>query len=576
MSKMNQEKWKTLKHNGPIFPELYEPQGYFIYVNSKPYELEPLAEEMAYAWAQKHATDYVKDKTFQKNFWSDFKKHIPKDLQGTNFPDDWDFHEIIHDIEKKKELKKQKTKEDRKREKEEREARKAIYGWAELDGDKTPLGNYMVEPPGLFMGRGKHPLRGHWKPRIFPEDVVINHSLDLDPPAAPEGHEWLRIEENKNSLFTAGWYCKLTEKFKPILFSATSTVKHKSDEKKFGKAIELANNFEKVNAFIEKKLRSRDRLTRQIATVCELISKMSIRVGDEKSEDEADTVGATTLRVEHITIDGTAVVFDFLGKDSVRYFNKVENLHIDAVRNIEEFISGKDKKDEIFEAISSRDVNEFLGLAIEGITAKNFRTAHGSTLLAEKLREQNIDKDLAPGKKLEYFTEANIDVAIRLNHQTAVSEAYEKSLANMKERLKEYKKQLKDKKAEAKDGIESAKVARDNRLALAKKRYSGDQRRATERRARETYEKKRETLAKRVSRLEERIENLKSKIAIKEKTKGVALGTSKLNYSDPRIPISWAKDNDVDLKRIYTPTVQARFDWALDVDADFYKKYPQV
>lgn len=44
---------------------------------------------------------------------------------------------------------------------------------------------------------------------------------------------------------------------------------------------------------------------------------------------------------------------------------------------------------------------------------------------------------------------------------------------------------------------------------------------------------------------------------------------------NPRIGISWCKDNDVDVKRLYTPTVQARFEWALDVNKDFYKNYPE-
>ena len=129
-------------------------------------------------------------------------------------------------------------------------------------------------------------------------------------------------------------------------------------------------------------MKSRDKTTRQIATVCELISKMSIRVGDEKSSDEADTVGATTLRVEHITIDGIALVFDFLGKDSVRYYNRVENLDINAIRNIEEFIQGKKKNEQIFDKVTSHDVNEFLGLVVNGLTAKQFRTATGSTLFS--------------------------------------------------------------------------------------------------------------------------------------------------------------------------------------------------
>lgn len=58
--------------------------------------------------------------------------------------------------------------------------------------------------------------------------------------------------------------------------------------------------------------------------------KLALRAGNEKEEGEtADTVGCCSLRVEHITLheqlDGNECVveFDFLGKDSIRYYNKV-------------------------------------------------------------------------------------------------------------------------------------------------------------------------------------------------------------------------------------------------------------
>jgi len=61
-----------------------------------------------------------------------------------------------------------------------------------------------------------------------------------------------------------------------------------------------------------------------------LIDKLALRVGNEKGEDEADTVGCCSLRVEHISLaDGeNKVTFDFLGKDSMRYHNTVEVIPI--------------------------------------------------------------------------------------------------------------------------------------------------------------------------------------------------------------------------------------------------------
>ena len=59
-------------------------------------------------------------------------------------------------------------------------------------------------------------------------------------------------------------------------------------------------------------------------------AQLALRAGNEKEEGEtADTVGCCSLRVEHIALhpqlDGeeNVVEFDFLGKDCIRYYNKV-------------------------------------------------------------------------------------------------------------------------------------------------------------------------------------------------------------------------------------------------------------
>lgn len=56
-----------------------------------------------------------------------------------------------------------------------------------------------------------------------------------------------------------------------------------------------------------------------------MIDKLALRVGNEKSEEEADTVGCCSLRVEHIQVlEDNQIGFDFLGKDSMRYQNTVK------------------------------------------------------------------------------------------------------------------------------------------------------------------------------------------------------------------------------------------------------------
>lgn len=43
------------------------------------------------------------------------------------------------------------------------------------------MGNFRVEPPSLFRGRGEHPKMGKIKQRVYPRDITIN----IGEPAAP-------------------------------------------------------------------------------------------------------------------------------------------------------------------------------------------------------------------------------------------------------------------------------------------------------------------------------------------------------------------------------------------------------
>ncbi|MGI0093830.1 MAG: DNA topoisomerase I, partial [Nitrosotalea sp.] len=64
---------------------------------------------------------------------------------------------------------------------------------------------------------------------------------------------------------------------------------------KYDKATKLATEIDKVLGAVIKKMSDKDEKVRSVATVCYLIYKTAMRVGDEKDPDEADTVGATTL-----------------------------------------------------------------------------------------------------------------------------------------------------------------------------------------------------------------------------------------------------------------------------------------
>ena len=93
---------------------------------------------------------------------------------------------------------------------------------------------------------------------------------------------------------------------------------------------------------------------RQRATAMYFIDKLALRAGNEKGEEEADTVGCCSLRCEHITLEPpNQLVFDFLGKDSIRYYNKVQ-VDEQVYKNIRIFKNDKNDEDELFDRVNVR------------------------------------------------------------------------------------------------------------------------------------------------------------------------------------------------------------------------------
>jgi len=74
-----------------------------------------------------------------------------------------------------------------------------------LDGHKEKIGNFRIEPPGLFCGHGEHPKMGMIKKRINPEDVIINCGRDSVIPVPPKGHKWKEVRHDRTVSWLASW-----------------------------------------------------------------------------------------------------------------------------------------------------------------------------------------------------------------------------------------------------------------------------------------------------------------------------------------------------------------------------------
>jgi len=147
-----------------------------------------------------------------------------------------------------------------------------------------------------------------------------------------------------------------------------------------------------------------------------------MRVGDEKDPDEADTVGATTLRKEHIKLTENTIEIDFLGKDGVRWTETIpaEGHDKQFHDNLKEFVSNKKENEEIFDGISSRHVNAYYSTIVKGLSAKVFRTYLASSVVSKNLRDHDNIKSESDMKKLFHAKSANLEAAIMCNHKRTI------------------------------------------------------------------------------------------------------------------------------------------------------------
>jgi DNA topoisomerase-1 len=162
------------------------------------------------------------------------------------------------------------------------------------------------------------------------------------------------------------------------------------------------------------------------------------------------------------------------------------------------------------------------------LTAKVFRTFNASNLFSEELNKitEKYEKYNKPDKiqlLLDLFNQANTKVACLCNHQKNVSKSHNEQIKKIGDRIEILKDKLDDYKTRGKD----------------------------------------------VSKIKLMIEKLKRKKTLKKELKNLSLGTSKINYIDPRITISFLKKHKLPIEKIFTKTLIQKFKWAFDVDENW-------
>merc|ERR1712130_930115 len=161
---------------------------------------------------------------------------------------------------------------------------------------------------------------------------------------------------------------------------------------------------------------------------------------------------------------------------------------------------------------------------------------NASFTLQQQLDELTDPDDNVAAKMLSY-NRANREVAVLCNHQRAVPKTFDKSMENLATKIEAKQDAIK----EAEKKFKSAKKAYKN---------GGSQT---------------EKAKKAIERLMEQLEKLEIQRTDKDENKTIALGTSKLNYLDPRISVAWCKKHEVPIEKVYNKTQREKFRWAIDM-----------
>merc|ERR1711971_867842 len=283
-------KWYFLEHRGPLFAPAYEPlpETVRFFYDGKKMHLSEDTEEVASFYGRMLDHDYTTKEAFNKNFFGCWRKVMnEKEKEKIRDLSKCDFPEMNSYWKSYSQARKDRSKEEKKAEKLKNEELVAHYGFCTIDGHKEKIGNFRIEPPGLFRGRGEHPKQGMLKTRVMPEHVIINCSKDSEYPEPPEGHKWKEVRHDPNVTWLASWTENIQNQIKYVMLNPSSKLKGEKDMMKYEKARVLKGKIDKIRADYVESFKSKEMRVRQRAVAMYFIDKLALRAGNEKDEEQA-------------------------------------------------------------------------------------------------------------------------------------------------------------------------------------------------------------------------------------------------------------------------------------------------
>lgn len=305
-----------------------------------------------------------------------------------------------------------------------------------MDGTSVSISPWMVDRPGIFIGRTKYAhLTGRIRPVLGPADVTINIGRDERAPVPPHRlrQRWAEIVHDPYVDWVASWRDPVTKTIKYSRFAAKSKNEQVASKQRFDLARKVYNgmfhtlNREILAALAKARPGSQDQ---QVHACLWLIIELGLRIGSgghAGRSAKGGSYGAATLLGKHVSVasDGT-LRLDFPGKDGVRYTRTVPGADMPAVvsrafRGLVKAAAAAGSGSPVFpDIMRTSDINGLLKEhpGIPGISAKVIRTARASAMFEAYLRSSvPAVKSVADARVA--LRVANARVALFCNHRHA-------------------------------------------------------------------------------------------------------------------------------------------------------------
>lgn len=177
-----------------------------------------------------------------------------------------------------------------------------------------------------------------------------------------------------------------------------------------------STKYDRMIAFGQALPRIRRRVTRDmarpglprekvLATVVRLLETTLIRVGNEEYARQNGSFGLTTMRDQHVQVNGKSLRFSFRGKSGIEHTVDLNDRRLARIVKQCQDVPGQ----ELFQyldddgrrrTIDSADVNDYLRkITAAEFTAKDFRTWAGTVLAARALQEFEAFDSQAQAKR---------------------------------------------------------------------------------------------------------------------------------------------------------------------------------